>query len=96
MDAGISLAGGATALVGGIAGEPLVVAGGALMTAVGTGMTSYRVMTEGQMDTAAWVSMVGGGTMVAIGAGALNLPTTPSAPNGPLPQLIEKYGFHGL
>lgn len=96
LDAGISLAGGATALVGGIAGEPLVVAGGALVNAVGTGMTAMRVSAQGQMDTAAWVSFVGGGTLTAAGLGALSLPAAPAPPNGPLPQLIKKYGFHGL
>lgn len=93
--AGASVIGGLTAVAGGLSGQPMLTAGGAFVTAAATSLTANRVSEMG-MDQAGLASFVGGGTLMAAGA-LLALQAAPaSAPNGILPQLINKYGFHGL
>ncbi len=96
VGAAISLGGGALALAGGLKGEPLMVAGGALLTAVGTGMTAHRIKNFAGMDAAAKTAFVGGGVLTAAGALLLFHQPPPQAPDGPLPQLIERLGLRGL
>ena len=53
----LSVAGGVATLAGALTYQPVLTAGGALATAVGTGLTAHRVQKQGGMDTAAWAAV---------------------------------------
>lgn len=88
----LTLAGGVLALGGGLAGHPLVVAGGSLLTAAGSSMVAWKAQSQGSLKTGAAVSLAAGCALSVLGAGLLALPPTPPAP-GPLPQLLQQLGL---
>jgi hypothetical protein len=93
VSAGLSVAGGAVALAGAFADKPLMAAGGILVTAAATALTAKRVQTAGGLDSAAWVSMAGGGALTIASALVLAQPQPPAAPHGPLPVLLDRLGL---
>ncbi len=92
VSAGLSVAGGLISVAGGMTNKPLMVAGGMFLTAASTGATALRVQRNGAMDKAALVSMAGGGGLLAASALLLALPQPTAAPQGPLPELLQKVG----
>lgn len=86
----LSLAGGAAAVVGSLTNQPLLTAGGSLVSAAGMGITASKVQSQGSMDTAAWVSLAGGATLVGLAALTTLTPAPPTPPQGPLPTLLRK------
>lgn len=93
--AGASLVGGLASVAGGISGNTGLTGGGMLVTAASTALSTARMKSLG-MDQAGLVSYIGGGTLIAASALLAFAPEPASPPNGPLPQLIRKFGFHGL
>ena len=92
----LSVAGGVATLAGALTGQPLLTAGGAFTTAVGTAMTASRVQDSG-MDTAAWVSFgVGGGLMALGGLTAMSPAPQSTGPQGPLPTFLREIGVQAL
>lgn len=92
----LSVAGGVATLAGALTYQPVLTAGGALATAVGTGLTAHRVQKQGGMDTAAWVSFGVGGGLTALGALTAVQPPAQSVPNGPLPTFLRQIGVQAL
>lgn len=64
-----------------------------MLTAAGTALTIKRMGKKGSMDTAAWVSLAGGGALAAAGALLAFTPTPAPQPQGPLPQLMQRLGL---
>jgi hypothetical protein len=96
VGATLSVAGGVATLAGAMTGQPLLAAGGAFSTAVGTAMTASRVQDSG-MDTAAWVSFGVGGGLMALGALTMMSPAPqPAGPQGPLPTFLREIGVQAL
>lgn len=92
----LSVAGGVATLAGALTGQPLLTAGGAFATAVGTAMTASRVQDSG-MDTAAWVSFGVGGGLTALGALSAMSPAPQAVgPQGPLPTFLRQIGVQAL
>lgn len=93
----LSVAGGVATVAGALTSQPLLTAGGALATAVGTGLTAHRIQKEGAMDTAAWVSFGVGGGLTALGAlTAMQTPAPSAGPTGPLPTFLRQLGVQAL
>lgn len=86
----LSLVGGAAAVVGSLTNQPLVTAGGSLVSSLGMGITASKAQARGSMDTAAWVSLVGGGTLVAAAALTTMAPQPAPVQQGPLPTLMRR------
>lgn len=96
VGATLSVVGGMATLAGAVTNQPLLTAGGALTTAVGTGLTAQRVQKSG-MDSAAWVSFGVGGGLTALGALTMMQPQAQSAgPTGPLPTFLRQIGVQTL
>lgn len=97
VSAGCSILGGAIALGGALANQPLVAAGGMLTTAAATAFSARRAQLEGAMDRAAWISLAGGGALTLVGAATLlNSPISPAGSEGPLPTLLRQIGIQAL
>ena len=96
ISTGVSLAGGMVALGGAFSNQPLIAAGGALMTAAATALTAQRVQAQGAMDSAAWLSFAGGGALTVASALCLAQASPSVGPTGPLPTLLRQLGIQTL
>lgn len=94
VSAGFSCAGGLVSMAGALSNQPMLKAAGILTTAVATGFTAWRVQANGAMDSAALVSMAGGGALCA--AGLLMGASTANPNQGPASLLIKQLGLRGL
>ena len=95
VGASVSVAGGMVTLAGAFTQQPILAAGGTLVTAVGMGLTAHRTSKQG-MDTAALVSLGAGSALTLLGAAVLASPAQPTGPNGPLPTFLKQIGVKAL
>lgn len=94
--ASLSVAGGALSIIGGLTDNPVATIGGFATSIAGMGVTAYRHQVNGSLDTAGKVSLVAGAGMSLAGAMILTAPSAAPQPNGPIHQLIDRLGLHGL
>lgn len=88
--AALSVIGGGAAVVGAVTGNPVLSFGGSLVSATGMSMTAAKYQKYGEMNTAAVVSFVGGGTLLGIAALTSLSPAPQMSPKTPAALLLEK------
>lgn len=99
FETGLTVAGGAIAVAGALADQPLVAIGGSALSTVGAGLSARRIRAKGDgtMDRAAWVSLAAATALPLASAAILTMPSAAApGPQGPLPQLLREVGVKAL